>query len=388
MDHEIIIVGAGPAGSASAITFARKGRRVLLMDQSEFPRDKPCGDAIAPSGVGLLFGLGLKEKIRQARFQTVSAVRLVSPGRRELRIRFHPADPELNEMIAPRKILDAMLRDRAVEGGAEFLRARATALVMENGIVAGVRAETGGKASEFRCRLLIGADGSGSTIARLLGGKARDPDDAVTVRGYFSNVDMDPATAEIHLLRDLWPGYAWIFPAGGGTANVGLGLSIGRYRKMRKNLKSILSDFLQSPGLPERFRGTRETPDLQTRMLKFYSPERKRRAFDGALLIGDAAALVNPLNGGGIVNALMSGILAADVADRSLAENDVSRKRLLEYEMALWKALGRELMISYRIKKMSSSPAVMETMMKLILANRKMVALAGRYYRDVQFNAE
>jgi len=176
MDAEVIIVGSGPAGSAAAITFAREGRRVLLMDQSEFPRDKPCGDAIAPSGVGLLFGLGLKEQIRQARFQTINAVRLVSPARRDLRIHFHPVDPELNEMIAPRKILDAMLRDRAVEAGAEFMRARATALVMEKGSVAGVRAETGGKASEFRCRLLIGADGSGSTIARLLGGGARDPE--------------------------------------------------------------------------------------------------------------------------------------------------------------------------------------------------------------------
>jgi digeranylgeranylglycerophospholipid reductase len=305
-----------------------------------------------------------------------------------LRIHFQAVDPDLTEMLAPRRVLDALLKDHAVESGAEFIQARATALIKENGRVAGVRVAAGGAAGEFRCRLLIGADGSGSTIARLLGGEARDPEDAVAIRGYFPNVDMDPGTAEIHLLRELWPEYAWIFPAGGNTANVGLGLTIGRYRKMKKNLKSILSDFIHSPGNRERFGGSFEMPDLQVCMLKFYSPKRTRRAFDGALLIGDAAALVNPLNGGGIVNAMTSGILAAGIADRALAENDVSRKRLREYETALWKALGRELALSWRVKKMSSSPAVMETVMKFVLANKKMVALAGRYYRDVKFHAE
>jgi menaquinone-9 beta-reductase len=383
VDHEVIIVGAGPAGSAAAVTFARKGRRVLLMDQSGFPRDKPCGDAVAPSGVGLLFGLGLKEKIRQARFQTVGALRLVPPDGRDLRIGFRPADPDLTEMIAPRKVLDVMLRDRAMESGAEFMRARAASLVMEDGRVAGVRAWTGGKLKEFRCRLLIGADGSGSKIARLLGEGSRDPDDAVTVRGYFPDVDMDPATAEIHLLRDLWPGYAWIFPAGGGTANVGLGLSIRRYRKMKKGIRSLLSDFIRSPGMAGRFRGTGEMPDLQARMLRFYSPKRKRRAFDGALLTGDAASLVNPLNGGGIVNALTSGILAADVADRALADGDVSRRRLMEYESVLASSVLRELKACHWMKKWLVSASAAEAFFRMMRMNKRMVRHAGRFYRDI-----
>jgi menaquinone-9 beta-reductase len=383
MDHEVIIVGAGPAGSSAAIVLASTGRDVLLVDQHDFPRPKTCGDAVTPAGVKILHELGLKDGLRKARFRSIDRVRLVSPGNRVLDLRILPKNPEMTEMIAPRFLLDDLMKRHAVECGASFLRARAAGLVMKNGLVQGIRVRTGERTLELNSRVVIGADGSGSSIAAGLGEGRWNQDDAVAIRAYAHPVKIIPETAEIHLTRELWPGYAWIFPAGGNRVNVGLGISIRGYLRMKQSLRSLLRDFLNSPGIRERFGGDAALEEIKAGGLRYYSRERSRRAFDGALLAGDAAALVNPWNGGGIVNALESGRIAAAVIDRALAENDVSRRRLKEYESLLASSVLGELKACHWMKKWLYSPPAAEAVIRFIEMNRTVARIASRFYRDI-----
>jgi len=383
MDAEVIIAGAGPAGSAAAITLSRKGRRVLLVDRQDFPRRKACGDAITPAGMKILNELGLVDRVRTARFNRVERVRLVSPGNRILEIRIRPKDPELTELIAPRFVLDDLLRKHAVECGAAFIRARATDLLMKNGVVHGVRVRQDDRVKDLHSRVVVGADGSGSMIAARLGAGRWRPDDAVAVRAYAHSLKTSTDAIELHLRRDLWPGYAWIFPVGGSLVNVGLGISIRRYLRMGRSLRSMLTDFMKSDGIRERFRDDVELMEPAAGGLRYYTPARDRRAFDGAVLAGDAAALVNPWNGGGIVNALDSGRIAASVIDRALTENDMSERRLKEYESLLSGAVLKELKACHWMKKWLYSPPLTEAVIRTIQANKRIARNAGRFYKDI-----
>ena len=383
MDAEVLIVGAGPAGSAAAIVLAGKGRRVLLVDQRDFPRRKTCGDAITPAGVKILNELGLKEDVRRARFQRIERVRLVSPGNRILDLRIRPVDPDLAERIAPRFVLDHLLKKRAVECGASFIRARAAAPLMKSGRVQGIRIREDGRLRDLHSRVVIGADGSGSAIAAGLSPGPWHPDDAVAIRAYAHPLEARTDTIEIHMTGDLWPGYAWIFPAGGNRANVGLGISIGRYLRMKKSLRSMLADFMHSPGVRGRFGDSLELEDAAAGALRYFYPGRIRRSFDGAVLAGDAAALVNPWNGGGIVNALESGRIAAGVIDRALAENDVSKRRLKEHESALSAVVLKELKASHWMKKWLYSPPVAEAAIRILRTDKQLARSAGWFYRDI-----
>jgi geranylgeranyl reductase family protein len=383
MDHEVIIVGAGPAGSAAAIVLGLAGRKVLLVDRHDFPRNKPCGDVIMPAGVKILHELGLKDEVQKARFRRFDTVRLVSAENRVLDVRIRPGDPGLVERVAPRYLLDELLRKRAVECGALFFRAHATGLLRENGAVRGIRVRAGGEVRELHSRVVIGADGSNSAIAAGLGEGRWNQDDAVAIRAYARRLKTIPETAEIHMSREIWPGYAWIFPAGDNRVNIGLGISIRGYLKMKRSLRFLLMNFLNSPGLRLRFGGDVVLEEIAAAGLRSYSPDRTRRAFDGAVLAGDAAALVNPWNGGGIINAMESGRIAAAVVDRALAENDVSRRRLMEYESILASSMLGELKACRWMKKWLYSPRAAEEVIRFIGMHKSVARLADRFYRDI-----
>lgn len=391
MNPEIIVVGAGPAGCAAAIELAQKGHRVLLMDKEEFPRNKVCGDAIAPMGLEILRALGLKEKLEKTDFYKIDGFRFTSLKGRVLNVGLQSKRLDLRTLVAPRLLLDAMLKEHAVACGAKFLKAKAIAPVQTCGRVAGVRAVVaGGKSVEFRSRILIGADGSNSIIARhLLGFRQNSDNQSIAIRGYIQNLELFHNKAEIALLPKIWPGYAWIFPTGNGRANIGLGVSVPHYRRMRISLKQAFWDFVRSPLMKSRSsRNAVQVSGVSAGILNGYSPKPMMRSFDGALLIGDAAALVNPLNGGGIINALVSGGIAADVAGGALVENDVSRNRLREYEFLLQRRIGKELMVMYCLKKLLYSTSVVEFLVKGCRSGHFISKTINQIYQDLRITIE
>lgn len=349
MEREVVIVGAGPAGSAAAASLARRGRDVLLLDRDDFPRDKVCGDGIPPGTVELLGRIGLADKIRAAGFYAVNRIRIGSPSGRTWETGFRAKRPGLEFYIAPRLRFDSLVHQHARECGAEFLRATAVgAVVDEDGRVAGVRVRDAGGEREVGARIVVAADGATSVIARSLGGKKAPPQHrCVAIRAYAEGMDVDPGTVEFYFERRLVPGYAWVFPLDEARANVGVIMRVDRFQRSGASLRRMLDEFLAAAWMRARASAVTLTATATWQLPLAVEPLASRvRA--GALLAGDAGEFVDPLTGEGIHFAVASGMIAADVAHEALADPARSRDILATYDERCRQSLGRLIRRSYR----------------------------------------
>jgi menaquinone-9 beta-reductase len=350
MEREVIVVGAGPTGSAAATILAQSGRDVLLLDRQAFPRDKSCGDGVPASAIEILYKLGMREKILAAGFYSVNKLSLYSPKGHHLSTDLVAGPNGAHSYIIPRLHFDDLIQQHAVECGAEFQQAQVTEPILENGQVVGVRARVEGAIRELRSRLVIAADGVTSVIVRALRGKQhQDHHRAVALRAYIEDLQEMPHEVEFFLYREILPGYAWIFPIGEGRANIGLGMRLDQFRRRKQSLEEMLKAFLDMPILKKRLKQGGKLRDLLTWQLNFGSQEKLQYAFNGAILTGDAAGLINPLTGGGIHNGLLSARLAAETAHEALAKGDLSRAALRVYEERcrdeMWQSMRRSYLI-------------------------------------------
>jgi geranylgeranyl reductase family protein len=365
---DVIVVGAGPAGSTAAAVLARRGRDVVLLDRAPFPRDKVCGDGIPPGTVGILHDLGMAESLRAAAFHPVESLRLVSARGRDWRLRFRPRRDGVDFFIAPRLRFDELLRAHAVASGAEFQLAQVRAPLVEGGRVVGVRAEAGGVERVLRARIVIGADGATSAIARaLLPDKPPETHRAVAIRAYLDDFDALPGTVEFHFGSRFAPGYAWVFPLGERAANVGVIVRTDRFKRRGVAIEALLREFVVGADLCGRGARFESLRGIATWQLPLAAPVHAPRAFDGAVLAGDAARLVDALTGEGIHNAVVSGKLAGEAADRALVSGDASQATLsADYEDRLEAEIGRLARRSYRCQKyITAFPPVLEAMFVL-----------------------
>lgn len=331
---DLVVVGGGPAGAAAALRAAqlRPGARVLLLDKADFPRDKACGDGIAAHGRDELDSLGLPGLLDD--YRPTSRLSVVSPG--GLRVSATAARPN---HVVPRLVFDARLVAAARERGVVVRRRRVRAVVAE-----GTHVLVDGS---IRARVVVAADGANSTVRRLIGMAATPPGHtAIAVRGY-ADVPADDDAQLIAMQKEGWPAYAWSFPIGDGTANVGFGLLLPRLHAAgapgRQVLHGRLAELL--PDRPAR--------DLRAHHLPL-STGRPRPGAGRVLLAGDAASLVNPLTGEGIYYALLSGRLAGEAAVEAAADP------LPAYRRALRAALGRHLRTTDVLARLAQSPGFID----------------------------
>jgi geranylgeranyl reductase family protein len=331
---DLVVVGGGPAGAAAALRAAqlRPGARVLLLDKADFPRDKACGDGIAAHGRDELDSLGLPGLLDD--YRPTSRLSVVSPG--GLRVSATAARPN---HVVPRLVFDARLVAAARERGVEVRRRRVRAVVAE-----GAHVLVDGS---IRARVVVAADGANSTVRRLAGIAATPTGHtAIAVRGY-ADVPADDDAQLIAMQKEGWPAYAWSFPIGDGTANVGFGLLLPRLHAAgapgRQVLHGRLAELL--PDRPAR--------DLRAHHLPL-STGRPRPGAGRVLLAGDAASLVNPLTGEGIYYALLSGRLAGEAAVEAAADP------LPAYRRALRQALGRHLRTTDVLARLAQSPGFID----------------------------
>ncbi|HEX6754510.1 MAG TPA: NAD(P)/FAD-dependent oxidoreductase [Mycobacteriales bacterium] len=295
---DLVVVGGGPAGSAAALR-ARQLRpeaTVLLLDRADFPRDKACGDGIAAHGRDELAALGVPDLI--ADYRPTRVLSVISPGGASV-----SATAARYNQVVPRKVFDARLVEAARRRGVEVRRHRVRELTQAGGVVV--------LDGEIRARVVVAADGANSTIRRLLGIRpTREKHTAIAVRGYADvpeSLERDTGAQFIAMQKAGWPAYAWSFPIGDGTANVGFGMLLPRLRATGKPGRQVLHGRLAEllPDLPAR--------DLLAHHLPL-SPGRPGPGRGRVLLAGDAASLINPLTGEGIYYALASGRLAGEAA--------------------------------------------------------------------------
>ena len=351
MEREIIVVGAGPSGSTAAIALAQKGHDVLLLDRQEFPRDKTCGDGIPAGAIEVLYSLGMREKIKDANFYPVTKLLLSSPRGYVLRAQLNKGVTGADSHVVPRLKFDALIQEHAVDSGADFKKAQVKDILIEDGKVVGVRARLNGVDEEIKAKVVIGADGVTSVVARgLRPDKHEDGHRAIALRTYITDIEVLPNEVEFYLYRGILPGYAWIFPIGESTANLGLGMRLDRFRDSDKSLEDLVDIFLEMPAIKERLNRGGELNDTAVWQLNFGSQD-MQRAYDGALLIGDAAGLINPLTGGGIHNGFISSLRAADVVDQAIVKNDFSFAQLAKYDDAVHQATQQNMRKSYFIQR-------------------------------------
>ncbi len=333
--YDIIVVGAGPAGSMAARYSAAQGVNVLILEKDrDVGYPVRCGEAASKKGVEEF--IDSDEKWIASHIHNFS---MISPNGTEVVL---PLEEE--GYILERRIFDYALAKSAADEGAEIItRAYVNGLIFENDKVAGVKFEYFGEQREAYADIVIGADGVESRVGRWAGLKThidfRDMESAVQITASgINNISSD--TCYFYFGSEYAPqGYFWIFPKGENIANIGLGVggNIGK----KKSALSFLNEFMDKnyPNAAVLTRIAGGVPCVTT-LDKITAP--------GLMLVGDAARQVNPLSGGGIVSGMIGGMLAGEIAGKSIKEK--SPRMIFEYEKAWRDRLGKRHETFDRIK--------------------------------------
>ncbi|KDE54910.1 NAD(P)/FAD-dependent oxidoreductase [Methanoculleus sp. MH98A] len=342
-NYDILIIGGGPAGALAAKTAAEAGNTVCLIEKR----------AAIGTPVRCAEGIGkelLKEFIKpDPRWiaADIERARLISPNGTTISLEQDKAGNEVGYVL-DRKIFDRELVWQAAEAGADVIvKTRATAPIMENGAVRGAKVLSVGMPADIRAEVVIAADGTEAQFARRAG-----LDTVVPLREMMScaqylmtDIDIDAGSTDFYLGNEIAPeGYLWVFPKGDRTANVGIGIS-GRKSRDGSRAKDYLDRFV-AKNFPNG-----KTIEAIAGGVPVCRPLACTVA-DGLMVAGDAARVVDPITGGGIGNAMLTGRLAAQVASECIAAGNCSKEALMPYD-AGWRTsrMGTILERNYKVKE-------------------------------------
>ncbi|MCB9232536.1 MAG: geranylgeranyl reductase family protein [Bacteroidia bacterium] len=348
-EYDVLIAGAGPAGTAAALALRHSGLRVALFDKAAFPRDKVCGDAI---GGRIPEALRALDPAYEARFLAfahkthIHGCRLVSPNLNHIDVTFSKGG-----FTATRVDFDQFLFDLAKEESkAEIFQNVTIKDAHQAG--EGIVLET--SQGTFSGRVLIACDGANSVAARQLAGLQVDPDHHCgAVRAYYQGVTFPKEnTLEVYFLKGYLPGYFWIFPLENGLANVGFGMLTRTISERKINLKQSIEAILEEfPSLKERF----IKAELVGKITGFGLPlGSKKRTISGNrfLLVGDAAGLIDPFTGEGIGNAMISARLAAERVVEAFEKQDFSAEFFQQYDQKVYEKLWKTFRTSHLFQRL------------------------------------
>jgi len=355
LDADVIVAGAGPAGSGVGLALARAGLRVILLDRERFPRDKVCGDFVGPAAVEMLKGLGLTDQPEYRTSNVIKEAALFLDGQHLLTSAL-PRVPELEPFgrTMRRIAFDDMIFQGACKAGVMALQEHALLDYKVESDLVRVSVKSAGALSSLTARLLIGADGSNSKVAAILrGSRPVRADRIVAVRAYYQGVAGPADRADLYFTGRSFPGYYWLFPTSETTANVGVGMVLDTLPATNEHLRDTLLHLVKTdPALRRRLGGAQLEGKIVGWPLSTYN-SRVSITDDRVLLIGDAAGLINPLNGEGIQYALQSARWASETALAALRNGDLSAAGLkpyarrvsdeLTYDMALARLLVRAI---------------------------------------------
>jgi len=365
---DVVVVGAGPAGSTTAHYLAAAGLDVALLEKAAFPREKVCGDGLTPRAVKELVAMGVDTRPGDGWIRN-RGLRILGGGMRlELEWPDLASFPPYG-LVRPRQDFDQVLAQHAVKTGARLHeRTTVTGPIWDErtGRVCGVAARDEDGPLTVSAPLVVAADGNSTRLALAVGLRKRDDRPmGVAVRRYYRSPRHDDDWLESWLeLRDgdkLLPGYGWVFGVGDGTSNVGLGILNTSKSFGSVDYRALLRSWLD--GTPEEW-GLREdnaTGPIRGAALPM-GFNRTPHYTNGMLLVGDAGGMVNPFNGEGIAYAMESGALAADVIAQALRrETADGRERALQaYPRALADAYGGYYTLGRVFVKLIAHPDVMK----------------------------
>jgi flavin-dependent dehydrogenase len=361
---EVVVVGAGPAGSTAALVLARAGVRVRIIDRAQFPRDKLCGDTLNPGALSIADRLGVRTPIVE-RALPISGMTVSGPGGAQVSADYPRA---LRGAAIARRDLDEILLKAAIAAGAEFdpgVAARGPVFADGSGAVKGVRVSRNGKSFSISAGVVIGAEGRHARLAAALGlSRFVSAPKRWAFGAYYSDVDALTSRGEMHVRRD---GYIGVAPLPGGLANVCVVRELPRLQAPGSGVRPrgqtpgsdpdagsdpgarhpatetlIAGAIAADPLLGARFRNARRVSPVTT--LGPLGVESTAAGCHGLLLAGDSAGFIDPMTGDGLRFALRGGELAAEAALRELESGRPAHQ-------ALGAARSREFSLKWRLNR-------------------------------------
>jgi geranylgeranyl reductase family protein len=370
-DADVIVVGAGPAGSTTAFYLAQAGFDVLLLEKTRFPREKVCGDGLTPRAVKELIAMGID--IDAPGWIRNKGLRVVGGG-----MRLELAWPELSSypdfgLVRTRLDFDEILAANAERGGVTLLQGvNVTGPVLDprGGHIVGVTAKKDGEPVTYRSRLVVAADGNSTRLSLAMGlHKRTDRPMGVAVRTYYTSPRHDDDWLETWL--ELWdteedgssrllPGYGWVFGVGDGTSNVGLGLLNTSEAFQKLDYRDLLRRWVKNMPSEWEFSEENMTGPIRGAALPM-AFNRQPHYTRGLVLAGDAGGMINPFNGEGIAYAMETGRIAADTIATALSgPTPAYRERVLRaYPKTLKDAYGGYFTLGRLFVEAIGKPGVM-----------------------------
>lgn len=339
LDFDIVIAGAGPAGCSTALSLADSGLKIALIDKAVFPREKVCGDGITIDSINQLYKLSPRLAKTIHSFEQKSQAKGVLITSTKGYSSYFEISENKRPYIFERALFDyELLKEcKNYKNIHVFENTR-----INTCIISEEQAQIKTSSGNFTGKMVVGADGVNSLIAKVINpNKVDETMYGMSVRAYLSNVkDMGYENViEVYYLKELVPGYFWIFHMHDNIRNVGLGMDEKTVKKYGVKLGEVFKNIINNdPRFKERFKDAVWEDELKAYRVPVFNRYRKIYS-NRILLTGDAANMVNPLSGEGIGNALRTGRFAAEHLEKCFAANNFSK----EFNKAYYKRVRRTM---------------------------------------------
>ena len=356
-DAEVIVVGGGPAGSVTALLLARAGHSVLLLDKARFPRHKACSEYINAGGVAALSELGLLDDAMAAGAHRLTEMRIHSPDGGQFAARFDRASTGRYALGLSRYRLDAMLLDAARAAGVTVMeRAHVRNVVCRSDAPAIVEASFEGMAIRLHASLIVGADGHHSCVTRSLGlDQPRRWPRRVGLVAHYRQVSGNDHGGDLYVTSD---GYAGLAPLEDGLTNIAVVVPESSVKQRTGSIDALFEERLTAiPELRLRLEDAVRVGDV--RGIGRLGRRVRQPVGDGYVLVGDAAAFLDPFTGDGIYEALRGAQLAAPVISRALRSGDVSARALEHYRFERQRVFAMKRQLCWVVQGFVHTPAAM-----------------------------
>jgi geranylgeranyl reductase family protein len=359
--HDVIVIGAGPAGSASAYYLAQHGISALLLDKAQFPRDKTCGDGLTPRALAVLDDMGLLTTIEQLGYKN-SSMRVIAPSGKDITLGIRTSDPRYPYMlVVPRMLLDDRLRQAAVDAGASFQGGCEVLTIEQTPQDIVVYAQQAGQAVQYRARLLIIATGASIKLLRSIGIIKHTPPMMLAARTYYQNLPQNQGQIAVDFKHVPLPGYGWIFPNSATSANIGAGIMPSQ-RTRNVTGQQAFRQLLNSPEIQNYLQQAQQSSPIKGFPLRT-DFDRAPSFAPNILLVGEAVGLTNPLTGEGIDYALESGRIAAQHASQMIKQGSVGIQALQNYNRELRHKFQAMFVLSNRLRGLYLNPFLLNRVM-------------------------
>ncbi|MFQ5614979.1 MAG: geranylgeranyl reductase family protein [Anaerolineales bacterium] len=373
---DVVVIGAGPGGSATAHFLAKAGVNALLLDRAEFPRDKTCGDGLTPRALAVLDDLGVLDALNKIGFR-IDGLEFHAPRGQVITSPIPETDNMPNyQMIVPRKVLDHVILERTVASGARFRGGVHVTGVEPSGRGVYVKGKHQGRSISFHGRVAVVATGANSRLLMRSGILDKMPPTALAARAYFEGVRGLSTRAQAHFGGIPLPGYGWVFPLSDHTANVGVGYWPFGFIRRKKHLptRRLFENFVKTPKIRPMLEGARQVGPVKGYPIRVDFPTAITFG-ERTILVGEAAGLVNPLSGEGIDFALENGKIAARFLVEKFELGDFSAQTLAAYDRVL-RARFQSLFVALSlIQKLYANPALLNRVVNVTAHNPELKTL-------------